>query len=63
MTDIYVQFSDAQSATIESYFSCPQDPSVYPNLGTIQSTDPRWKTFYDSMESMAQSCLPGPGSS
>jgi hypothetical protein len=63
MNDIYVQFSDAQGTAIDSYFCCPQDPSVYPNLGTVQANDSRWKTFYDSAGSFMQSFLPAPASS
>ncbi|MBN3005586.1 hypothetical protein JW897_17780 [Chromobacterium alkanivorans] len=45
MTKAYVQFSDAAETTIICAFSCPQDPTDYPNQGEIDDTDPRYLTF------------------
>lgn len=60
MTTIYVQFSDDTDTTIISYFSCPQDPDVWPNQGTIESNDPRWKTYYDQQSPFIQGFMPAP---
>jgi hypothetical protein len=59
MTTLCVQYSDTTEAVIVSYFGSPQDPSVYPGYGTVETSDARWKTFYDS-EPFMQSGLPAP---
>jgi hypothetical protein len=45
MPTIYAQFSDASETAIVSVFANAQDPTVYPNQGTIESTDPRYLAF------------------
>lgn len=49
MTTIFVQFADSTESVIASVFGSQQDPNVYANLGTVDLTDPRWKTFYDKV--------------
>ncbi|HEN3248587.1 TPA: hypothetical protein U5D40_001051 [Yersinia enterocolitica] len=47
---IIVQFSDKKEAVIISWFSAmPPIPEQFPNLGEVESNDPRWKVFYDMM--------------
>ncbi|MDR5813305.1 hypothetical protein QCE62_06830 [Caballeronia sp. LZ033] len=60
MTIIYVQFSDETDTEIISQFSCPQDPADWPNQGTVDSSDPRWKTYYDEQPAFIQGFLPTP---
>ncbi|MDR5815780.1 hypothetical protein QCE62_19525 [Caballeronia sp. LZ033] len=60
MTTIYVQFSDDTDTTIISYFSCPQDPDVWANQGTIDSSDPRWKVYFDAQSPFIQGLIPNP---
>lgn len=60
MTTIYVQFADATDASIVSQFSCPQDPDIWPNQGTVESNDPRWKTYYDEQSPFIQGLLSKP---
>lgn len=60
MSEINVSFSDATEATITSYFACPQDPGVWPNQGVMQSSDARWKTFYETLPANAAQFLPAP---
>jgi hypothetical protein len=62
MTALNVQFSDSTQATIIAYFSSPQDPSEYANLGTVDTSDARWKTFYNSLGPIEQEGLPAPTS-
>jgi hypothetical protein len=57
---LYIQFTDATQTAIISYFACQQDPSVWENLGQVDSNDARWKTFYDSQPAVMQSALPAP---
>lgn len=57
---IYVQFSDSTDTSILSSFGGPQDPDVYANLGTVDSSDPRWLTYYDLFPASAQQYLPTP---
>ncbi|MDR8787704.1 hypothetical protein FEP82_05696 [Burkholderia multivorans] len=47
-TVLNVQFVDSSESSISTYFGSPQDPSVYPNLGTVDTGDPRWEEFYNS---------------
>lgn len=56
-----VQFSDDTQAEIQMYFGAAQDPNIYPNLGTVDLTDARWKTFYDKIGG-SFSGLPAPES-
>lgn len=55
-----VQFSDATESTIVSYFAGPQDPQVFPNQGQVDTSDSRWKTFFDSLPAYVQQYLPTP---
>lgn len=48
METLNVQFADATEAAIITYFASPQDPAAYENLGTVTTSDPRWKAFYDA---------------
>ncbi|SAJ91288.1 hypothetical protein UA11_04659 [Burkholderia multivorans] len=43
---VHVQFSDSDETTIVSYFASPQDPTVYANLGDVDTSDARWTAFY-----------------
>lgn len=60
MATLNVQFTDASEETITSYFGAPQDPTQYPNQGTVSADDARWKAFYDSLPDMARDALPAP---
>ncbi|WP_042298947.1 hypothetical protein [Paraburkholderia kururiensis] len=55
-----VQFSDSTEETIIGYFASPQDPAVWPNMGTVEVTDARWKTYYDAQPATSQQYLPAP---
>lgn len=57
---ITVQFSDSTQATITSFFASPQSPQSYSNLGVVDASDARWKTFYDSLQPFGQIGLPVP---
>lgn len=57
---IYVQFADVSSTAIASVFGTPQDPVAHPNQGTVETNDPRWKTFYESIPVGMQPLLPTP---
>lgn len=60
-TKVYVQFSDSTDTKIAGFFASPQDPSAYENLGTVETSDASWATFYNSLPSYAQEGLPAPG--
>jgi hypothetical protein len=55
-----VQFSDSSGATIIGYFGAPQAPTVWENMGTVEASDARWKTYYDSQPAVLQPYLPAP---
>lgn len=60
MATIYVQFSDSTDAEIMSYFSTPQDPTVWPNQGAIDVTDARYAAFFATLPAEARQYLPVP---
>lgn len=60
MSNINVQFSDGTGATIVCYFGSPQDSAVYPNLGTVDSADLRWKSYLDAQPADIRPFLPVP---
>jgi hypothetical protein len=59
--EINVQFSDSTEASLASYFSGPQNETEWTNLGVIDTSDARYKAFYDSMPFAAQQGMPSPG--
>ncbi|MFM0328163.1 hypothetical protein [Paraburkholderia strydomiana] len=63
MTTINVQFADDAHSEIVSYFDSEQDSTAWPNQGTVDSSDPRWKAYYEALSSMMQSGLPAPTAS
>jgi len=60
MDEINVNFTDSTKTTINQYFGCPQNVSIYPNCGTVTATDDRWKTFYDAQPAFVKPSLPSP---
>ncbi|NML34961.1 hypothetical protein [Paraburkholderia antibiotica] len=60
MTSLNVQFADGTEKVIVSYFGAPQDPSAWPNLGTVNATDARWEAYYAEQPTNAQAFLPVP---
>lgn len=60
MANINVQFSDDTETTVVGFFGSPQDPNFYPNIGEIDSSDPRWKSYYDNQPAWVQQYLPAP---
>jgi len=63
MTTINVQFADSTDAVIVGYFAGPQNPTAWPNQGTVQSNDSRWEAFYNAQPSIFQQGLPTPATS
>lgn len=55
-----VQFTDSTQATILAYFGAPQNPTYYANLGTVESSDARWRAYYNSLTAPEQANLPAP---
>lgn len=41
-----VQFLDKTEEEIISYFSYPLGLEDFPNIGSVEETDPRWAVFY-----------------
>lgn len=60
MQTLNIQFGDESKTAIVSYFGAPQDPEFWANLGTVDSSDARWKTFYDSQSDEFKIGLPLP---
>ena len=57
---IYVNFTDLSETAIDQHFGAPQDVAVYPNFGSVDATDSRWKTFYEAQPAFIKSYLPTP---
>ncbi len=53
-----VQFADATERVIIAYFGSPQDPNFYENLGQVDSSDPRWHAYVDSLPEWIKPLLP-----
>ncbi|MFP1728043.1 hypothetical protein ACLEDY_05375 [Lonsdalea quercina] len=60
MTTIYVQFSDDSESEIVSLFGNPQDEKYWPHQGTVDSSDARYKTYYENMPEIARENWPVP---
>ncbi|AVA33374.1 hypothetical protein C3Z06_06875 [Cupriavidus metallidurans] len=58
MSTIIVQCTDDTEKTVVSYFASPQDPGVYPNQITIETSDPRWASYVAEQPTMVQRILP-----
>jgi len=59
MTLLYVQFADDSDEVIISYFGGPQ-PDNWTNQGTVDSSDPRWSTYFYTQPLFFQQMLPQP---
>jgi hypothetical protein len=63
MTVIYVQFTDVTEQVIQTCFTGPQDPAQWPNQGTVETSDARWKVFYNMLAAVYMADgLPAPTS-
>lgn len=60
MDTIYVQFSDNTEQRIVSAFTSPQDPMVWPNQGTVTSSDPRWAAYFATLPAGIAAAWPAP---
>lgn len=60
MTTLYVQFSDETETVIQSVFANPQDPEIYPNQGEVDTSDERYRAFYNSLPLIIRNGLPEP---
>lgn len=60
MTLLYVQFADESEEVIISYFGSPNDPDVWPNQGTVDTSDPRWAVYWNGLPILLQRMLPAP---
>lgn len=57
---LYVQFKDDTEGEVVSYFMCQQNPDFYQFLGEIDTSDERWKNYYESLPPYAQELIPEP---
>ena len=61
MSAINVQFSDSTETVIVACFAVPQQASGWPNQSSIDTSDARWASFYNSQPSSVQPSLAAPG--
>ena len=57
---MFVQFADSTDTVIVAYFAGPQNPATFPNQGTVAATDARWTTYYATLPTSFQACVPAP---
>ncbi len=62
MKIILVAFADSTKTAISSAFFCAQDPVEWPYQGSVESSDPMWEAFYNSVSTEGQAGLVTPGS-
>lgn len=60
-TTIHCQFDSPDAEKLISVFGAPQDPSVYSNLSTVQSDDPRYVAYYEAQWEWVKRCFIKPG--
>lgn len=53
MTTVNVQFTDASETVVKAVFACEQDPAVYLNQATLDSTDARYQAFVNPASTAA----------
>jgi hypothetical protein len=58
--NIFVQFADSTEKSVISYFGSPQDPTAWQNQGEIDTSDTRWKAYYDALSPEFTEGLPPP---
>ena len=51
---IHVQFSDAKQTIITGYFSTSPPLQDTANSGTVETSDTRYKTYFDSLSTCFQ---------
>ncbi len=61
MVTLYVQFTDSTETVVSSVFPCPQDADLYPNQGEMETSDARYKAFFESLPPVSQTYIPRPG--
>jgi hypothetical protein len=60
MTNLNVQFADSSDAVIVSYFGAPQNAAIYGNMGTVDTSDAKWKDYFESQPVWVKPFLPAP---
>ncbi|WP_133062322.1 hypothetical protein [Paraburkholderia hospita] len=61
MQKLYVQFSDSTETTIVAWFAVEQNPEGLANSGNVDSSDARYRAFYDGLPASVQPNLPAAG--
>lgn len=54
---MFVDYTDSTEATICGVFSCPQDPTAYPNQGDCLKTDARFIAYVATLPANMQSAV------
>lgn len=57
---MYVQYSDPTKTTIISCFANAQDPTIYPNQGSVALNDSRYAAFFNGLPVLSRTYLPTP---
>ncbi|WP_177318071.1 hypothetical protein [Burkholderia ubonensis] len=60
---MFVAFSDASETKVTAIFDCEQDLSSWPHQGELQTSDPRYATFFSTFPLLMQASLPQPSTS
>ena len=60
MSNIYVQFNDAEKTSIVSLFNIPQDSIAGPCQGVVDTSDPRYAAYWKAIPDLMRQYLPRP---
>jgi hypothetical protein len=58
MTIAFVRYFDSTEKRVVAVFGCAQDPTAYPILGEIDSSDSRYAAFISSLPPSAMNFAP-----
>lgn len=58
--NIYVQFESSAMLTVISFFFSEQDETFYPNQAQIDTSDDRWRDYYESLPIGVKDGMPAP---
>lgn len=60
MSTVYVQFFDNSEQEIISLAGGPQEPELWPFQGAVDTSDPRYKVYYEKQDPFIKAVLPKP---
>ncbi|KVE27710.1 hypothetical protein WI93_11765 [Burkholderia vietnamiensis] len=62
MSKINVQYADETASTVIGYAAGQQDPATWQYQGEVDTSDARWRTYFESKDEESKVGLPAPTS-